>query len=223
MPDKVKLQALQASIKEWQGKAAGDDAGNIALGRSSCPLCRVYDPVRTQYPERPACAGCPIAEKAGKIGCENTPYLAARSALSSWYNMEYARLPELQRTAAKNRWRAAAEEMILFMTDIEQSLLSSPELNAHPLVKELEWSQEFQPGRNNSNYNHVRSITPVGIYVLEWKSWKEHGSVTVYLYYPNNNGSDFISAEDNLDAAKTAATTHFRSIVLACLKERLDG
>ena len=68
------LTALQGSVEKWQDivKGIGEDKGPI-----NCPLCIVFnncDP----YTEIVGlgCVGCPVMEKSGATGCNNTPYEA---------------------------------------------------------------------------------------------------------------------------------------------------
>lgn len=56
---------LEVSIQKWQDIVDGEGED---LGELNCALCKTFP--------RQDCRGCPIAEKTGKSGCDDTPYYA---------------------------------------------------------------------------------------------------------------------------------------------------
>lgn len=42
------------------------------------------------------------------------------------------------------------------------------------------WSKEQQPNEE-IRYNHMLLVSPLGVFSLEWKGWKQYDSVCVYL------------------------------------------
>jgi len=61
--DNRTFAALKASIEKWERMIAGEPEGD-------CPLCEMFAKGRGVD----QCKGCPVAERAGQIGCYNTPY-----------------------------------------------------------------------------------------------------------------------------------------------------
>jgi len=67
-------------------------------------------------------------------------------------------------------------------------------MKAHP----LKWT-EHQPPNESSHYDHVTSQTPIGIFCIEWKSWKEYDSYCLTF------DGDFVDALPTLEEAKARA------------------
>lgn len=80
-----------------------------------------------------------------------------------------------------------------------------------PKIKQLEWSEERSPD-NNISYNHVKANSPLGMYTIQWKGWKEYDDRTICL------DGDFVSmGGDFLDDAKILAQEDFEARVKKCL------
>lgn len=47
-------------------------------------------------------------------------------------------------------------------------------------IKPLQWSEHRKPDEI-IRYDHVLAESPIGLFSIEWKSWKEHDSYAVYL------------------------------------------
>lgn len=71
--DKRALDALRGSIKKWELIVKGEIEDK---GTENCPLCVMF----CSEPNF-NCAGCPVAEKTGKPGCQMTPYMGFRNAV----------------------------------------------------------------------------------------------------------------------------------------------
>lgn len=64
-------KALKKSIVKWEKIAAGRACDN---GPQDCALCHLFRATNYLFSPRPECCGCPVAEFAGKPGCQGTPY-----------------------------------------------------------------------------------------------------------------------------------------------------
>jgi len=62
------------------------------------------------------------------------------------------------------------------------------------------WSEPCKPSENISYYDHVISITPIGTFFIEWKSWKEYDSYSITLKSLTNE--EYIGNEYTLESAK---------------------
>lgn len=78
-------------------------------------------------------------------------------------------------------------------------------------VKQLIWS-EPSPPNSRCSYDNVRSIGALFQYQIEWKSWKEHDSFTLY------EDEEFIFAADSLDYAKSFAQSNYERLILSALE-----
>ncbi len=85
--DERTRDALNRAIRHW----AFNEEGPIelaAVGPDACPLCALFI-------AKIDCAGCPVAARTGKPGCEGSPYREADQAF-------------MYRDEDEPRWRAAA-------------------------------------------------------------------------------------------------------------------
>lgn len=66
-------------------------------------------------------------------------------------------------------------------------------------MKELNWSNEKE-ANEDIHYNHIILNTPIGVFTIEWKGWKEIDGKAVYLdgYYL----ADFYTVEEAKDFSK---------------------
>lgn len=71
--DNRTLTALRGSIQKWNDILAGTGHDK---GCDNCPLCKEFaDKTDGESDEDGIeCAGCPVRERTGKPGCENSPY-----------------------------------------------------------------------------------------------------------------------------------------------------
>lgn len=69
------------------------------------------------------------------------------------------------------------------------------------MMKEIEWSAE-KPPNGNVSYDHVSASTPLGLFTIEWKSWKDMPSYGLML------DNEYIVTESSLIDAKEAAKSY---------------
>lgn len=72
-------EAINLSVNKWQFVVESLESSTSLVndgGWTTCALCQIYD--RGNH-ER--CYGCPVVERTGLPGCENTPYREYREAL----------------------------------------------------------------------------------------------------------------------------------------------
>lgn len=69
------------------------------------------------------------------------------------------------------------------------------------MVKDkLTWSEEAPPTEGISYYTHIISeITPLGVFLIEWKSWKERPDYSIVL------DDNYIDTVYSLEEAKKIA------------------
>lgn len=73
------------------------------------------------------------------------------------------------------------------------------------------WTDET-PGNNaDSRYNHCSCETPIGLAVIEWKSWKSYPGYTLEI------GGDFVGCFDSLDEAKQEAVERVKVVGSKCI------
>ena len=73
-----KIEAMRKSVKKWEFIAewceSHDDSEFLADGgENTCALCKLYLGETDRE-----CVGCPILDRTGKIGCQETPYVNYR-------------------------------------------------------------------------------------------------------------------------------------------------
>ena len=78
------------------------------------------------------------------------------------------------------------------------------------VVAPLNWSIGFPPNEK-IHYDHVIADSALGIYSIEWKSWKKYDA-----YVLNLNG-DFISTFNDIEEAKDYAYMHIRNIAIGII------
>ena len=59
------IEALEGSIRKWQGIVAGTE---VDKGAQNCALCQMF------LLRRKSCKGCPVSAATGHSGCRQTPY-----------------------------------------------------------------------------------------------------------------------------------------------------
>lgn len=70
------------------------------------------------------------------------------------------------------------------------------------VIPEIVWTDP-EPPNGRCPYDHVFGITNLGLYSIEWKSWKDYDERSVFL-----NGK-YIGGKNDLDSAKAFAKKHF--------------
>lgn len=65
------------------------------------------------------------------------------------------------------------------------------------MQKELIWTEPKPPTKGLSYYDHTICNTPLGEFIIEWKSWKENDSYDITL-----NRDEWIGSEYSLEDAK---------------------
>lgn len=69
----------------------------------------------------------------------------------------------------------------------------------------MNWSEINEPtDKFKSSYDYIFCKTPLGIIIIEWKSWKENPGFSIEL-----DGRIWIGTEYDLDAAKNKAKEYF--------------
>jgi hypothetical protein len=63
----------------------------------------------------------------------------------------------------------------------------------------MNWTEPKPPTRDVSFYDHIICKTPLGKFMIEWKSWKESPRYDIML------AGNWIAVEYDLDTAKTVA------------------
>lgn len=69
----------------------------------------------------------------------------------------------------------------------------------------MNWSEEKEPNKEVS-YNHVTLDTPLGIYTIDWKGWKERPSYDISL------GDDWIGTDNTLESSKEQVEIHIKGV-----------
>lgn len=64
----------------------------------------------------------------------------------------------------------------------------------------LEWCEPRKPNASGIRYDHVLAESPIGLFSIEWKSWKDHPGYELYL-----DGEWLVDGGNTLDAAKDNA------------------
>lgn len=108
------LAALRASIKHWEQNRDVREPIFAGIQAKDCPLCDVFldrHRFKAESFVRDYCGACPIAKKTGQPGCEGTPWMATRQALSTWScnpgNAFY-----------RHRWRVVAQREVDFLISL---------------------------------------------------------------------------------------------------------
>ena len=62
----------------------------------------------------------------------------------------------------------------------------------------LNWS-EPKPPNEDCAYDHVEASTPMGIFRITWKGWKDHPSYVVEVPYGDFFGGSYDSLEEAME------------------------
>ena len=100
MMDTKTAIALEESIAHWDELSHVEHKTDVLIGPTHCALCRLF--------WHPNCAGCPVSQKSGHIGCGGTPYNYAEKSADEWSND-----PENDELRAKFRAAAIIERDFL--------------------------------------------------------------------------------------------------------------
>lgn len=98
--------------------------------------------------------------------------------------------------------------------DAENKLLftrPAPAVRLAELVS-VDWSEEKEPCEE-IRYNHVTAETPLGLFSIEWKGWKDYDSRDLYL-----NG-EYIGSFHNVDDAKQGAADYLLNLTKSLLRD----
>ncbi len=93
--DAQTLEALNGSIEKWEKIVSGTGAD---AGADNCPLCNLFNTEDSD----PMCAGCPVMERTGKQGCDDTPYQEWRKSHPRGVKMPYHAITSAEISAAKS-------------------------------------------------------------------------------------------------------------------------
>lgn len=102
----------------------------------------------------------------------------------------------------------------LALTHIGRCILSPQKSSSpanQPKLIDLVWSEPTRPD-DSCPYDHVTAETPIGVFSIEWKGWKDHDGRCVFF------AGDYVAASDTLDEAKKIAAEHFAKKVQSCLR-----
>lgn len=77
-------------------------------------------------------------------------------------------------------------------------------------VKKLEWAEPASPNEFCS-YDHCSAASSLGVYQIEWKSWKDYDSPALY------RGGDYLSSSISVEAAKVAAQADFEARIRSAI------
>ena len=71
----------------------------------------------------------------------------------------------------------------------------------------MKWTEPKKSTERVSFYDHVIAETPIGIMIIEWKSWKDRPSYNVEL------NKECIGVEYNLDDAKKIGEGYLQGLL----------
>jgi hypothetical protein len=77
-------------------------------------------------------------------------------------------------------------------------------------VKKLEWSDNASPNALCS-YDHCSAASSLGVYQIEWESWKDYDRPALY------RGGDYLSSSISVEAAKVAAQADFEARIRSAI------
>lgn len=84
----------------------------------------------------------------------------------------------------------------------------------------LNWSEEHE-ANESIRYNHILADSPIGQFSIEWKGWKEHDAMCVYL------DGDYIDSVNTLEDAKLIAekciSDKANQIIEFCAKAKVEA
>jgi hypothetical protein len=66
----------------------------------------------------------------------------------------------------------------------------------------MKWTKESKPKEGVSYYDHTILSTPIGTYIIEWKSWKDRPSYDIEL------DDAWLDCQYSLGDAKTVVESH---------------
>lgn len=75
------LTALKASIAHHEENLNAETPGEVKLGAWCCALCAIYREIAVGAVQ---CNGCPVKERTGCHGCEESPYTQLWDAFMEW-------------------------------------------------------------------------------------------------------------------------------------------
>lgn len=69
----------------------------------------------------------------------------------------------------------------------------------------MKWSKKLNPNKSESSYTHITAYSPLGIFIIEWKSWKNKPSYCLEL------NDTYLFSSENLEESKLEARTHLEN------------
>ena len=66
----------------------------------------------------------------------------------------------------------------------------------------MNWTKEKPPTEGISHYNHTTLRTPIGMFIIAWKGWKERPEYSIML------DNEYIGTEYDLESAKSLAKNY---------------
>lgn len=111
----------------------------------------------------------------------------------------------------KRVWARRASDWHRSMTLVSDASTSASETSGRRL-KSLQWS-EATPPNSECPYDHSTAATSLGLFRIEWKSWKDYPSFTLHFR------EDFVDSYVTQTAAKEGAAAHLKKIVADLFEE----
>lgn len=106
--DEMTKKALMDSIAHWDNNVRAKTPYEASVSGSKCALCNMFPA---------SCNRCPVMERTGKFGCEDSPYHDARKALLVWCR-EVAYGIKKDALAARAEWRRKARAELAFLKSL---------------------------------------------------------------------------------------------------------
>lgn len=69
----------------------------------------------------------------------------------------------------------------------------------------MNWSESLKADGDKSNYDHVKCESPLGVILIEWKSWKDSPSYGIGLE------GQYLGSEYSLEDAKEKAREYLEN------------
>lgn len=84
--------------------------------------------------------------------------------------------------------------------------------------KQLVWSEESKPN-HECCYDHCSAVTPLGNFLITWKSWKDYPG---YSVDETPWGEGIYTGTNSLEEAKAAAEKEWHERLTQCVEESSD-
>lgn len=127
--DKRTADALEASIEHWRKNVAAETPDDVSIKGDDCALCQTFflNAGANDY-----CVGCPVRTRAGRVFCDNTPYVSAGYACDEWL--------ESDTDEDRDAWRLAAQAELDFLISLREpsTVVNVPTTKQAVIVNEYE-------------------------------------------------------------------------------------